>query len=97
MRSNSRCPQESSSHFFLESSKTIQIEAFRVFKVPFLCLLQLANQKKPSDIINGLVANRNKLLRLLADHKLDKEDENFEADKAHVVSGIASLKPGDLA
>ena len=25
------------------------------------------------------------------------EDENFEADKAHVVSGIASLKPGDLA
>ncbi|CAF2072669.1 hypothetical protein Bca4012_088479 [Brassica carinata] len=91
MRSNSRCPQESSSQLFLESSKTIQIEAFRVFK------LFVANQKKPSDIINGLVANRNKLLRLLADHKLDKEDENFEADKAHVVSGIASLKPGDLA
>lgn len=34
--------------------------------------LFVANQKKPSDIINGLVANRNKLLRLLADHKLDK-------------------------
>ncbi|KAF2586953.1 hypothetical protein F2Q70_00035303 [Brassica cretica] len=59
--------------------------------------LFVANQKKPSDIINALVANRNKLLRLLADLKLDKEDENFEADKAHVVSGIASLKPGDLA
>uniref|UniRef100_M4EBT2 MO25-like protein n=1 Tax=Brassica campestris TaxID=3711 RepID=M4EBT2_BRACM len=59
--------------------------------------LFVANQKKPSDIINVLVANRNKLLRLLADLKLDKEDESFEADKAHVVSEIASLKPRDLA
>ncbi|RID79049.1 hypothetical protein BRARA_A01822 [Brassica rapa] len=74
-----------------ESSKTIQIEVFHVFK------LFVANQKKPSDIINVLVANRNKLLRLLADLKLDKEDESFEADKAHVVSEIASLKPRDLA
>ncbi|KAF8083879.1 hypothetical protein N665_0748s0023 [Sinapis alba] len=62
-------------------------------------LLQLfvANQKKPSDIINVLVANRNKFLRLLADLKLDKEDGGFEADKANVVSKIASLKPRDLA
>ncbi|KAL0727685.1 hypothetical protein Bca4012_023778 [Brassica carinata] len=51
----------------------------------------VANQKKPADIINILVANRNNLLRLLADLKLDKEDESFEADKAHVVSEIASL------
>jgi hypothetical protein len=49
-----------------ESSKTIQIEAFHVFK------LFVANQNKPSDIANILVANRNKLLRLLADIKPDK-------------------------
>ncbi|CAN7072121.1 unnamed protein product [Brassica oleracea var. botrytis] len=72
--------------------------SFPCFKVPFLYpILFVANQKKPSDIINVLVANRNKLLRLLADLKLDKEDESFEADKAHVVSEIASLKPRDLA
>ncbi|KAF3532594.1 hypothetical protein DY000_02038771 [Brassica cretica] len=70
-----------------ESSKTIQIEAFHVSSKPKEALRHL----------NVLVANRNKLLRLLADLKLDKEDESFEADKAHVVSEIASLKPRDLA
>jgi len=35
--------------------------------------LFVANQNKPSDIANILVANRNKLLRLLADIKPDKE------------------------
>ncbi|ESQ55700.1 hypothetical protein EUTSA_v10025583mg [Eutrema salsugineum] len=78
-----------------ESSKSIQIEAFHVFK------LFVANQNKPSDIINILVANRNKLLRLLADIKLDNDTEDevererferFEADKAQVVREIASLK-----
>jgi hypothetical protein len=34
--------------------------------------LFVANQNKPSDIANILVANRNKLLRLLADIKPDK-------------------------
>ena len=38
-----------------------------------MCLqLFVANQRKPSDIINILVANKNKLLRLLADVKPDK-------------------------
>lgn len=31
-----------------------------------------ANQNKPADIVNILVANRSKLLRLLADLKPDK-------------------------
>ncbi|KAJ0232966.1 putative MO25-like protein [Hirschfeldia incana] len=70
-----------------ESSKTIQIDAFHVFK------LFVANQRKPSDIINILTANKNKLLRLLADVKPDKEDASFEADKAQVVREIVSLKP----
>uniref|UniRef100_A0A1J3IYI8 Putative MO25-like protein n=1 Tax=Noccaea caerulescens TaxID=107243 RepID=A0A1J3IYI8_NOCCA len=74
-----------------ESSKSIQIEAFHVFK------LFAANQNKPADIINILVANRSKLLRLLADLKPDKEDERFEADKSQVLREIAALEPRDLA
>ncbi|RDX63970.1 putative MO25-like protein, partial [Mucuna pruriens] len=74
-----------------ESSKSIQIEAFHVFK------LFAANQKKPADIISILVANRSKLLRLLGDLKIDKEDEQFEADKAQVIKEIAALEPRDVA
>ncbi|KAH9749831.1 putative MO25-like protein [Citrus sinensis] len=72
-----------------ESSKSIQIEAFHVFK------LFAANQNKPPDIVSILVANRSKLLRLFADFKTDKEDEQFEADKAQVVKEIAGLEPRD--
>ncbi|KAJ8566083.1 hypothetical protein K7X08_030560 [Anisodus acutangulus] len=69
-----------------ESSKSIQIEAFHVFK------LFAANKNKPSDIVSILVANRSKLLRLFADFKTDKEDEQFEADKSQVVKEIAALE-----
>lgn len=72
-----------------ETSKSIQIEAFHVFK------LFAANQNKPPDIVGILVANKSKLLRLFADFKADKEDEQFEADKAQVVKEIAALEPKD--
>ncbi|KAL3820807.1 hypothetical protein ACJIZ3_006712 [Penstemon smallii] len=68
-----------------ESSKSIQIEAFHVFK------LFAANQNKPPDIVSILLTNRSKLLRLFADFKTEKEDEQFEADKAQVVREIAAL------
>ncbi|XP_074589634.1 putative MO25-like protein At5g47540 isoform X2 [Curcuma longa] len=68
-----------------ESSKSIQNEAFHVFK------LFVANQNKPPEIVTILIANKRKLLRLLDDLKLDKEDEHFEADKAQVVGEIATL------
>ncbi|EXB56667.1 hypothetical protein L484_004272 [Morus notabilis] len=68
-----------------ESSKSIQIEAFHVFK------LFAANQNKPPDIVSILLANKSKLLRLFADFKTDKEDEQFEADKAQVVKEIDAL------
>ncbi|XP_008811324.1 putative MO25-like protein At5g47540 [Phoenix dactylifera] len=68
-----------------ETSKNIQIEAFHVFK------LFAANQNKPQEIVSILVTNRNKLLRLLSDFKTDKEDEQFEADKAQVIKEIAAL------
>ncbi|KAK4755563.1 hypothetical protein SAY87_009320 [Trapa incisa] len=68
-----------------ESSKSIQMEAFHVFK------LFAANQNKPGDIINILITNRSKLLRFLADFNSDKEDEQFEEDKVQVIKEIASL------
>ncbi|KAL3508419.1 hypothetical protein ACH5RR_027820 [Cinchona calisaya] len=69
-----------------ESSKSIQLDAFHVFK------LFVANQNKPSDIINILVANRSKLLRFFASFKIDREDEAFEADKAQVIMEISELE-----
>ncbi|XP_058723719.1 putative MO25-like protein At5g47540 [Vicia villosa] len=69
-----------------ESSKSIQIEAFHVFK------LFAANRNKPPDIISIFVANKSKMLRLLDEFKIDKEDEQFEADKAQVMEEIAALE-----
>ncbi|KAI9124244.1 hypothetical protein K1719_005544 [Acacia pycnantha] len=70
-----------------EESKSIQIEAFHVFK------LFVANKNKPAEIIGILVANRSKLLRLLGDFKMEKPDEQFDADKAQVMREIAALEP----
>ncbi|KAI3466514.1 hypothetical protein Pfo_023177 [Paulownia fortunei] len=75
-----------------ESSKSIQIEAFHVFKHKYMQLFA-ANQNKPPDIVGILVTNRSKLLRLFADFKTEKEDEQFEADKAQIVKEIAELEP----
>ncbi|KAL0362892.1 UNVERIFIED_CONTAM: putative MO25-like protein [Sesamum calycinum] len=63
-----------------ESHKSIQIDAFHVFK------LFVANQNKPADIVNILCANRTKLLRFLTGFNMDKEDEMFEADKAQAMT-----------
>ncbi|XP_057861390.1 putative MO25-like protein At5g47540 isoform X2 [Cryptomeria japonica] len=70
-----------------ESSKNIQIEAFHVFKV------FVANQNKPPEIVSILIANRSKLLRFFSDFKTDKEDAQFDQDKAQVVKEIAALEP----
>ncbi|KAL7249147.1 hypothetical protein ACSBR1_011332 [Camellia fascicularis] len=70
-----------------ESSKNIQIDAFHVFK------LFAANQNKAPDIVNILIANRSKLLRFFSGFKIDKDDEQFEADKAQVVKVISELEP----
>ncbi|KAL1567794.1 putative MO25-like protein isoform X2 [Salvia divinorum] len=70
-----------------ESSKSIQIETFHVFK------LFASNQNKPTDIINILVANRTKLFRLIADINNDKGDEQFNYDKSQVIREISALNP----
>ncbi|PWA54349.1 mo25-like protein [Artemisia annua] len=69
-----------------DSNKSIQVEAFHVFK------LFVANQKKPSEIVSVLIANRSKLIRFFSDFTLEKADEQFEADKAEVVKVIATLE-----
>ncbi|KAH0467340.1 hypothetical protein IEQ34_004578 [Dendrobium chrysotoxum] len=66
-------------------SKSIQKEAFHVFK------LFVANQNKPAEIVTILLTNKNKLLRLLGEFKLEKEDEQFDADKAQVMQDISAL------
>ncbi|GAA0185701.1 hypothetical protein LIER_32989 [Lithospermum erythrorhizon] len=68
-----------------DSSKSIQIDAFHVFK------LFVANQNKPREIVRILYNNSGKLLRFFENFKIDKEDEVFEADKAQVVREIAEL------
>ncbi|XP_061960685.1 putative MO25-like protein At5g47540 [Populus nigra] len=73
-------------NLFRDSNKTIQLDTFHLFK------LFVANQKKPPEIISVLVTNRSKLLRFLGDFSIDKEDEQFEADKARVIKEIATLE-----
>ncbi|XP_062232570.1 putative MO25-like protein At5g47540 [Phragmites australis] len=68
-----------------EQSKVIQVEAFHVFK------LFAVNQNKPREIVGILSANKNKILRFLADFTLDKEDNQFEVDKAKVIAEISAL------
>ncbi|KAI8567309.1 hypothetical protein RHMOL_Rhmol02G0111100 [Rhododendron molle] len=69
-----------------ESSKSIQIEAFHVFK------LFAANQHKPPDIVSILLANRSKLLRLFADFKTDKDSHS----KFLAIAVEAAKKAGEL-
>ncbi|KAG5561194.1 hypothetical protein RHGRI_004274 [Rhododendron griersonianum] len=69
-----------------ESSKSIQIEAFHVFK------LFAANQHKPPDIVSILLANRSKLLRLFADFKTDKDSHS----KFLAIAVEAAKKAGEV-
>lgn len=53
--------------------------------------LFVANQNKPADIVNILVANRSKLLRLLADLKPDKGMEVLLSDHTLCIWFFSSL------
>lgn len=76
-------------NLFKDSKKAIQLETFHVFK------LFVANQSKPPEIISVLVSNRIKLLQFFGGLNIDKEDEQFEADKAQVMKEISTLEIGD--
>ncbi|PKA49844.1 Putative MO25-like protein [Apostasia shenzhenica] len=69
-----------------EGSKSIQRASFHVFK------LFVANKNKSKEIISILITNRNKLIRLLDELKLEKdEDEQFESDRLQVIKEIEEL------
>ncbi|KAJ8748609.1 hypothetical protein K2173_007599 [Erythroxylum novogranatense] len=76
-------------NLFKDSNKTIQLETFHVFK------LFVINQHKSPEVTSVLVTNRTKLLRFLGDFAIEKEDEQFEADKAQVIQEIAALEIED--
>jgi calcium binding protein 39 len=71
-----------------DSSRSIQFEAFHVFKV------FVVNPNKLPAIRAILGSNRNKLLAHLADFQVDREDEQFREEKAVVVREISLLGGG---
>lgn len=65
--------------------KSIQFEAFHVFKV------FAANPNKPHTIVKILVRNRERLLDFLRDFHLDKDDDQFEEERELLLKEIESL------
>lgn len=70
-----------------DSSKSIQFEAFHVFKV------FVANPKKTSAIAEVLYKNKDKLLRYLADFHNDRDDKLFKEEKEVIIREIEELQP----
>ncbi|CAL1397008.1 unnamed protein product [Linum trigynum] len=70
-----------------DSSKTIQIYAFHIFKV------FVANPNKPQEVKMILARNHEKLVELLIDLTVGKgsEDEQFEEEKEMIIKEIVRL------
>mmetsp|Transcript_28496 Transcript_28496/g.52448 ORF Transcript_28496/g.52448 Transcript_28496/m.52448 type:complete len:243 (-) Transcript_28496:1042-1770(-) len=69
-----------------DSSKSIQLEAFHVFKV------FVANPNKPQAIVDILANNKEKLLRYLEEfHNERDDDESFKEEKAVIIKEISLL------
>jgi calcium binding protein 39 len=68
-----------------DSSRTIQFEAFHVFKV------FVANPNKPPPILEILLQNKNTLKGFLKDFHNEKEDEQFRDEKDYLLKQIDLL------
>jgi calcium binding protein 39 len=68
-----------------DKKRTIQFEAFHVFKV------FVANPKKTTPILEILVMNKDKLIVFLNNFHNDKEDEQFNEEKNFLLKQIAAL------
>jgi len=68
-----------------DKSRSIQFEAFHVFKV------FVANPKKTQSILEILVRNKDKLVVFLNNFHNDKEDEQFNEEKSFLLKQIAAL------
>lgn len=73
-----------------DSSRSIQFEAFHVFKV------FVANPSKPQPIIDILANNKEKLLKYLEEFHTDRDesDEMFKEEKAVLIREISMLGGG---
>uniref|UniRef100_A0A6B2LA72 Calcium-binding protein 39 n=1 Tax=Arcella intermedia TaxID=1963864 RepID=A0A6B2LA72_9EUKA len=68
-----------------DKSRSIQYEAFHVFKV------FVANPNKPQPISDILVQNKEKLKDFLSDFHNDKDDEQFKDEKEYLLKQIELL------
>jgi len=68
-----------------DKSRSIQFEAFHVFKV------FVANPNKPEPILEILVQNKDKLVSFLSEFHNEKDDEQFTDEKAYLLKQIESL------
>lgn len=74
----------------LERSRSIQFEAFHVFKV------FVANPSKPRPILDILLRNKDRLVDFLTRFQTDRaEDEQFNDEKAYLIKQIRELRPTD--
>eukprot|EP00009_Paramoeba_aestuarina_P009298 CAMPEP_0201522072 /NCGR_PEP_ID=MMETSP0161_2-20130828/16436_1 /ASSEMBLY_ACC=CAM_ASM_000251 /TAXON_ID=180227 /ORGANISM="Neoparamoeba aestuarina, Strain SoJaBio B1-5/56/2" /LENGTH=335 /DNA_ID=CAMNT_0047920827 /DNA_START=156 /DNA_END=1163 /DNA_ORIENTATION=- len=68
-----------------DKSKNIQFEAFHVFKV------FVANPNKAEPILTILIKNKQKLIAFLNNFHNDKEDEQFNDEKAYLLKQVQAL------
>lgn len=69
------------------NTKTIQIEAFHVFKI------FVANPRKSDPIKSILYRNRPKLVEFLTNFQKDKNDEQFQEEKNILLTTLINLEP----
>lgn len=69
------------------SAKSIQWEAFHVFKV------FVANPNKSPAVTDILLSNRDKLLQYFEDFQVDRTDKQFLEEKAVIIQEISMLQP----
>ncbi|CDF40844.1 unnamed protein product [Chondrus crispus] len=72
-------------NLLLDSRKNIQFEAFHVFKI------FVANPRKSADIEHILIRNKEKMLAYLTDFLADREDEQFQKERHHILGCIREL------
>jgi calcium binding protein 39 len=69
------------------TTKTIQIEAFHVFKI------FVANPRKSDPIKSILYRNRPKLIEFLNGFQKDRNDEQFHEEKSILLATLVNLEP----
>eukprot|EP01094_Clydonella_sp_ATCC50884_P008777 TRINITY_DN18329_c0_g1_i1.p1 TRINITY_DN18329_c0_g1~~TRINITY_DN18329_c0_g1_i1.p1 ORF type:complete len:341 (-),score=116.50 TRINITY_DN18329_c0_g1_i1:191-1213(-) len=68
-----------------EPSKSIQFEAFHVFKV------FVANPNKPKPVMDILLKNKDRLVGFLEQFQNDRDDEQFKEEKQYLIKQIQCL------